>query len=159
MRKTFLIAVCLLVCGTVAMAQSKLSTKWHCDKASQQQKLDVGDMADHSYNIVQGNCNATMGDKGMGDKTGMFTEFDEAWKANMNFHGRYNVTTDSGDKVFYSYEGSGSTDMSKPAKNNWKIVGGTGKYKDTKGSGSCTGVRNKDESGDWTCTGTYTMGK
>ncbi len=152
MRKTFMVAVCLLMCVSMAVAQSKLSTKWHCDKPSSQQKFDVGDMADHSYGIAQGNCTATMGDKGLGDKTGMYTEFDETWKSKMNFHGRYNVTTDSGDKMFYTYEGSGD-------KNNWKIVGGTGKFKDTKGSGSCTGVRNKDESGDWTCTGTYTMGK
>src|SRR5512135_1341014 len=120
MRKTFLVAVCLLVCGSIALAQSKLSSKWHCENPAQQQKLDVGDEPNHSYNIVQGNCTATMGDKGFGDKSGMFTEFDEVWKDKVNFHGRFNVTTDSGDKVFYMYEGSGSTDVTKAASNKWK---------------------------------------
>jgi hypothetical protein len=64
---------------------------------------------------------------------------------------------DNGDMAHYTYEGSGPTDITKPATNKWKILGGTGKHKGMKGSGSCSGTRNQDGSSDWTCTGTYSM--
>lgn len=77
----------------------------------------------------------------------------------MTGHGRYNVTMDNGDKVFYTYETSGSTDITKPASNKWKILSGNGKYKGIKGSGTCSGKLSADGAADWTCTGTYSMGK
>jgi len=77
----------------------------------------------------------------------------------MAFHGHFNVTMDNGDKVFYTYEGTAPADMAKPVSNRWKIVNGTGKYKGIKGSGSCSGMRQKDMTVDYTCAGTYSIGK
>jgi hypothetical protein len=65
---------------------------------------------------------------------------------------------ENGDKIYYTYEGSNSTDTTKPISNKWKVVSGTGKYKGIKGSGSCSGKMNADGSDDITCTGTYSMG-
>jgi hypothetical protein len=158
MRKLQLVAVALLVCGSVAIAQSKVDTKWHCPKPEGGTKLDVGDMPDHSYWIGQGTCTATSSEGTIKEKNGQFTEFHENWKASFSFHGRFNATADNGDKVFYSYEGNGSTDATKPQANKWKIVGGTGKYKAAKGSGSCSGKPAADSSVDWECTGTSSMG-
>jgi hypothetical protein len=157
MRKPVLFALTLLVFGSVAVAQ-KIDTKWHCPKATTEQKLDVGDTPDHSYWIGQGSCTATSSDGDLKEKSGQFTEFHETWKASFTFHGRYNATTDNEDKVFYTYEGTASTDPAKPAANKWKVVSGTGKYKGIKGSGSCSGKGNADGSFDWHCTGTYSMG-
>ena len=159
MRKPFVVAVCILLLGACAVAQGKVDTKWHCNKPTTQYKFDVGDMPDHTYNLVQGTCTATASDSGFAEKTGQYTEFEEIWKDHMNFHGRYNVTMDNGDKVFYTYEGSDPTDITKPANNKWKMVSGTGKYKGIKGTGTCTGTRNQDESSEYTCTGTYSMAK
>lgn len=157
MHKLMLVALCLLALGSAAMAQDKLEDKWNCAKPSATQSFDVGDVAGHSYVIAQGACEATSSSSG--EKTGSYTEFQELWKASFTNHGRFNVTTDNGDKVYYTYEGSGPSDIKKPASNKWKIVGGTGKHKGIKGSGSCSGDRHDDGTSDWTCTGTYSMGK
>ena len=159
MRKLLFVVYSLMVFASAAMAQGKVDTKWHCSKPVTEHKLNVGDMPDHTYSIIQGSCNATSGGSGFAEKTGDYTEFDETWKATMTGHGRYNVTMDNGDKVFYTYETSGSTDITKPASNKWKILSGNGKYKGIKGSGTCSGKLSADGAADWTCTGTYSMGK
>lgn len=159
MRKLLLVTFCLLVSGSAAMAQNKVDTKWHCPKQSADHTFDVGDAADHSYMILQGACNATASDSNHAEKTGNFTEFREMWKATTSWHGRFNVTMDNGDKVYYTYEGSGPNDITKPVSNKWKILSGTGKQKGIKGSGTCSGTRSADGSSDWGCTGTYSMGK
>jgi hypothetical protein len=158
MRKLLLVGLSLLVCVSAALAQSKIDTKWHCSKAATEYKLDVGDVPEHIYWIGQGSCAATSSDGDLKEKSGQFTEFHDGWKASFNFHGYYNATMDDGDQVHYTYEGSGSTDIAKPASNKWKIVSGTGKHKGIKGSGSCAGKVNADGTADWTCTGTYSMG-
>jgi hypothetical protein len=158
MRKFLLVAWALLVSGSIAMAQDKVDTKWHCSKAATEHKLDVGDAPDHIYWIGQGTCDSTSSSGELKEKSGQYTEFHDARKASFNFHGYFNSTTDDGDKVLYTYEGSASTDIAKPAANKWKIVSGTGKHKGIKGSGSCAGKVNADGTADWECTGTYSMG-
>lgn len=153
MRKLLLLAFCL-VFGSAAMAE-KIDTKWHCATPTANHKFDVGDEPDHAYSLGQGGCTATT--TVSGEKSGAYTEFQEVWKASYTNHGRFNVTMDNGDMVYYTYEGSGPADISKPAMNKWKILSGTGKHKGMKGSGGCSGTRNADGSSDWTCTGTYSM--
>lgn len=159
MRKLTCVVCPLLMLGSAAMAQGKIDTKWHCLKPAQEQKFDVGDMPDHIYGLAQGTCDATSSDSGFAEKSGQFTEFYEGWKTSSTNHGRFNVTMGDGDKVYYTYVGSASTDLAKPASNKWKIVSGTGKYKGIKGSGSCSGKLSADDTGEWSCTGTYTIGK
>jgi hypothetical protein len=141
------------------MAQGKVDTKWHCPKETVSHKLDVGDVPGHSYVILQGTCDATASDSGFAEKTVGYTEFQEIWKASINFHGRQNTTMDNGDKVYYTYEGSASTAVTKPFSLKWKLLSGTGKYKGIKGSGTCSGKFNADGSYDVGCTGTYSVGK
>jgi hypothetical protein len=155
MRRTLLVAFCLLMLGSFVMAQGKVETKWKCAKPGSNPMLEVGDEPNHSYALAQGTCTADANKSG--DKSGTYTEFDDVWKTSMTGHGHFNVTTDSGDMIYYTYETSGPTDLAKPASNKWKIVGGTGKKKGIKGSGSCTGVRHEDGSSEWTCTGTTMM--
>jgi len=158
-RIPLFVACSVLVFGSAAMAQNKVDTKWHCPKPSAEQEFDVGDVAGHSYWIGQGTCTATASDSGYPEKTGNYTEFQEIWKTSINFHGRAIMTMDNGEKVYYTYEGSASTDITKPAPIKWKILSGTGKYKGIKGSGTCSGKFNIDGSFDNACIGTYSMGK
>jgi hypothetical protein len=151
MRKAWTMMLGLLVCVAMAAAQDKIETKWHCDKPASQQAYEVGDVAGHSYTIAQGTCSVTSG--GSGEKTAAFTEFQEVWKTRYTNHGRLNATMDNGDKTYYTYQGSGDP-VKKSATNTFKIASGTGKHKDAKGSGACTGTFNADGSSDWTCTGT-----
>ena len=157
MRELLLIALSLFVSGSVALAQSKVDTMWHCPKATTEHKLEVGDVPDHVYYIGQGTCDATKSTGDLKEKNGTFTEFHDQWKAKFNFHGYYIATTDDGDKVSYMYEGSATTDATKPLANKWKIVSGTGKHKGMKGSGTCAGKAVGDAF-EWECTGTYSMG-
>ena len=159
MRNFVLVVLSLLVSVSAAMAQSKVDTKWHCQKPAADHKFDVGDVPDHSYWIGQGTCNATSSGSAFKEKSADYTEFQEVWKASYTNHGRFNVAMDNGDKVYYTYEGSAPTDITKPASNKWKILSGTGKYKGIKGSGTCSGKRSADGNGDWACTGTYSIGK
>ncbi len=156
MRKLLLAALAVLVFVSIAMAE-KIDTKWHCGKAATEYKLEVGDTPDHIYWIGQGSCTATASEGDLKEKSGQFTEFRDGWKTSFTFHGRYNATTDSGDKVFYIYEGSAAVPMTKPVTNKWKVAGGTGKNKGAKGSGSCSGKGNDDGTFDWECTGTVSM--
>jgi len=158
-RVPLFLACSVLVFGSAAMAQNKVDTKWHCPKQSVSHALDVGDIPDHSYVILQGTCNATSSDSSFAEKTCAWTEFQERWKASFNFHGRQNTTMDNGDEVYYTYEGSASTDLTKPFSNKWKIVSGTGKYKGIKGSGTYSGKFNADGSIDITYAGTYSTSK
>ena len=158
MRRLLLVALLLLVSGSIAMAQNKIDTKWHCPKPTADNKFDVGDVPEHIYWIGQGACSATSSDDAFKEKSAEYTEFQERWKASYNNHGRFNVTLVNGDKVYYTYEGSAPTDIAKPATNKFKILSGTGKHKGIKGSGACSGSRTADGS-DWTCSGTYSIGK
>jgi hypothetical protein len=158
-RIPLFVACVLLAFGSATMAQNKVDTKWHCPKESVSHKLDVGDIPDHSYVILQGTCNATSSGRGFAEKTATWTEFREIWKASINFHGGQNTTMDNGDKVYYTYGGSASTDITTPFSNKWKILSGTGKYKGIKGSGTCSGKNYADGSSDAECIGTYSMGK
>lgn len=128
MRKLMLVAFAILVSGSAAMAQNKVDTKWHCPK-SPDHNFDVGDVPGHSYAVIQGACDSASSDSGFMEKTGAYTEFQERWKASLTNHGRFNVTMDGGDKVYYTYEGSAPSDVAKPATNKWKILSGTGKQK------------------------------
>jgi len=153
MRKLGFLAFCLLLFGSVVIGQT-IDTKWHCSKAAENPTLKVGDVPDHSYGLAQGTCEATAG--GAGEKSGAWTEYQEMWKASFTTHGRFNVTMDNGDMVYYTYEVSGTPDSNK-LSNKWKIVRGSGKHKGIKGSGTCSGTRNDDGSSDWECMGTLSM--
>ena len=159
MRNFVLVALSLLLSGSAALAQTKVDTMWHCSKAVTEHKLDVGDVPDHSYWIGQGTCDATASTGDLKEKSGTFTEFHDAWKASFHFHGYFIATLDNSDKASYTYEGSASTDITKPVSNKWKIESGTGKHKGIKGSGTCSGKASAaGDSYDWKCTGTYSTG-
>jgi hypothetical protein len=159
MRKLLLFAFTFLVSASVGLAQNKIETKWNCAKPSAEHKLDIGDAPDHSFAITQGACTAASSDAGFPEKTGQYTGQQEVRKDSISERGRFNVTMGNNDKVFYTYDEKVSTDVTKPAANTWKIVSGTGKYKGIKGSGTCAGKLNADGSSEWTCTGTYAIGK
>jgi len=155
MRKVLVVAVGLLLIASVAVAQSK-DSKWHCDQPSSEKSLEVGDVAGHSFVIEQGNCTST--ESAIGEKSGIFTEFLENWKTSGTVKGRFNVTLESGDKIFHSYQ-STFDPVKKTIAEKWTVVNGTGKYKGAKGSGTCTGKLNDDGTSDWNCSGIITAAK
>lgn len=150
------LTACSFAFGSMASGQQKIDTKWHCPNVSANHELPVGDVPDHSYAILQGTCSA-VSNSGLPEKSAAYTEFVESWKESNKFFGRWNVTLQDGDKIFYSYEGAEQTGSSMPVTDRWRISGGTGKYKQATGSGTCTGQVQDDGSSDWECVGEYVL--
>jgi hypothetical protein len=155
MHKPTVVAACIVMLTSMAIAQNNLETKWHCAKPTSQQAYQVPDMSGRSYAASQGSCSATSSKTG--EKSGTYTEAIDNTKVSLNNHGNFVVTMEDGGKIFYSYSGT-ATPAKKTGSNKWKILGGTGKYKAAKGAGTCAGTLNDDESSDWDCTGTFTAG-
>jgi hypothetical protein len=68
-------------------------------------------------------------------------------------------TFDSGDKIFYTYQATGTMKDSafQVGENKYRITGGTGKMKGIKGSGTCKTTGSADGGLEYTCTGEYTI--
>ena len=70
-------------------------------------------------------------------------------------------TFDSGDKIFYTYQATGTMKDSafQAGENKYQITGGTGKMKGIKGSGTCKTTGTAD--GGWTtpAPGIYNRGR
>jgi hypothetical protein len=157
MRQIVWVASVLLWFASAALAQNRVDTRWFCQKPSVFYTVAVGDAPNHNFTIIQGNCRSTASATNFPENVSEFTEFQEMLNASVSVHGRLNVTMRSGDKVYYSYEGSFSTDITKPFTQRWKLEGGTGRYKSVKGAGTCSGLVHADGTGDMECVGTFSI--
>ena len=132
-----LVCACALFAFAVAAtpAQEKYSMSGKCGKADVTQNIPAG------------------------DKEGIFSEHDEATGTHLKGWGVYVETFDSGDKVFYAYQTTGTTKDGAFASggNKYQITGGTGKMKGIKGSGTCKLTGNAGGGLDHKCTGEYTL--
>jgi len=147
----------LLCLAFPALAQNRVDTRWFCQKPSVFYNVAVGDAPNHNFTIIQGSCKSTASAANFPEDESEYTEFQEMLNASVSVHGRLNVTMRDGDKVYYSYEGSFSTEITKPFTQRWKLEGGTGRYKYTKGTGTCSGLVHADGTGDMECIGTFSM--
>jgi hypothetical protein len=166
MRKLMLIATALCVIVAFAHAQTpapvKVASSWKCAPPNPVHTLPVGDSPDHVYILQQGKCTATKGEiAGIADKEGLSTEFMEATGNNAKGHGMFVETMANGDKVYISYQATGTSanKQFQSGSNTWTVTGGTGKFAGAKGSGSCKGKGNPDGSANFDCTGTVTLAK
>jgi len=158
MRKLILGICCIGLMAVGMQAQEKIASSWSCDKPSVQHSLDVGDMPGHTYSIAQVKCTATKGELGgVKEKEGTGTEFHDTMGDRDNWHGTFVEVLASGDKVYYSYKGSGSP--AKGISDTWTVAGGTGKSKGATGKGSCKGKGSPDGSANLDCTGSYESAK
>jgi hypothetical protein len=164
MRRLVLTVVVLLAGTTLAFAQTsgKITTTWKCAPPNPSHALLVGDTPDHVYVIDQGKCTTSAGEiAGVKQKEGIPTEFVEGMGATSKGHGVFVETLANGDKIFYSYEftGTSKNKMLESGTNKWTVSGGTGQFKGMKGSGTCQAKGSADGSAEFTCTGTYTVAK
>jgi hypothetical protein len=159
MRKTVWVEIALLLFVSTSLAQNRVDTRWQCPKPSTFHSVAVGDTPNHNFTIIQGDCKSTASGAQFPEDESNYTEFQEMLGASVSVHGRMNVTLKNGEKVYYSYEGSFSTDITKPFSQRWKLESGTGRYKSIKGNGTCSGTVHADGTGDMECIGTYSIGK
>ena len=155
----------LCVCALFAMAaaaapaQTKHSFSGKCAKPDVVQTIPAGDKDGHSFMLQQGKCDSTGEVAGAKSKQGTFSEHDEANGTQLKGWGTYVETFDSGDKIFYAYQTTGTTKDGafSGGSNKYQITGGTGKMKGIKGSGACKLTGSAGGGLDYACTGEYTI--
>ena len=156
-----------ILCGfavfvfVVAMtpAQTKLSSSGKCGKPAEQHDMAAGDQIGHVFTLASGKC-VTKGEVGgAASKEGVFSEHGEVSGDHSKASGVSVETFDSGDKIFYTYEATGTMkdNAFQAGENKYQITGGTGKMKGIKGSGTCKTTGTADGGLDYTCAGEYTI--
>jgi hypothetical protein len=146
-------ALFLLVVSS-ASAQAKTTTSGKCEKPTVQ-SIPVGDMDGHMYVIQSGTCAPKNEVHGAKATSASFAEHGDMSGTHTKTSGVYTETFDSGDKLFYSYNNTGTVKDGAftTGSNTYKIIGGTGKMKGMKGSGSCK-LKGTDDGGlTYNCTG------
>jgi hypothetical protein len=140
-------------------AQMKHTFSGKCAKPDVMQSVPAGDKADHVFMIQSGKCVAIGEMGGAKAKEGVFSEHDEAMGNNSKAWGVYVETYDSGDKIFYNYQSTGTMKDNNLVSggNRFQITGGTGKMKGIKGSGTCTTKGTPDGGLEYNCTGDVTL--
>ena len=158
MRKLFLVVCSVILFASVAAAQGKVANQWKCPKPAGDHHIDVGDQPGHAFMIEQIKCTAAKGEiAGVKEKEGTGTEFHDVMGDKDSHHGIFVETMANGDKITYTYEGSGTmkNGQFQSGSNKWSATSGTGKFKGIKASGTCTAKGNPDGSAVFDCTGTY----
>jgi hypothetical protein len=153
--------VCAVVALAVAMAsaQTKNSISGKCAKPDVYQSIPAGDQPGHMFTLAQGKCASKGETGGAMSKEGAFSEHGDAGGTHVRTWGVFVETYDSGDKVFYNYQTSGTTKdgVFQTGTNKYQITGGTGKMKGIKGSGTCKLTGAADGGLDYSCSGEYTL--
>lgn len=154
--------ICAMAAMTAASAsaQTKHSFSGKCGKPDVMQTIPAGDKEGHAFMLQQGKCETAAGEvEGAKSKQGVFAEHDEATGTRIKGWGLYVETYDSGDKIFYAYQTTGTTKDGAFAsgENKYQITGGIGKMKGIKGSGTCKLTGNAGGGLDYDCTGEYTI--
>ncbi len=160
--KCKLVCACVLfACAVVAApAQTKHSFSGKCGKPDVMQSVPAGDKDGHAFLLQQGKCESSAGEVGGAkSKEGAFSEHGEAMGAHTKGSGVFVETLDSGDKIFYNYQNTGTTKDGAfvSGGGKYQIAGGTGKMKGIKGMGTCKLTGNAGGGLDYACTGEYAM--
>jgi hypothetical protein len=163
MSKSILLLGFVCLCAAVAVAQKgKVDNEWACGKPAIAQSIEVGDQPGHAYSVDQFKCTSTKGEYGgVREKEGAGTEFIEVKGNDASGHGIFVETMENGDKINFTYQIKATMKDGKldSGTDKWEATSGTGKFKDIKASGSCTGKGTADGGANWACTGKYKIPK
>ena len=148
MRPFFMVCAAVLFLAATAGAQTKVSGTAQCGKPDPQQVLPVGDRPGHMLGIAQIKCTYTKPMEIGGDKSkdGVSTETSDISGNTSHPRGFHVMTMESGDKVFFSYQGTATSKDNAlvELKGSWVMNGGSGKMKGIKGKGTVTCVPSGD---------------
>jgi hypothetical protein len=151
-------AVLVFAVGMTA-AQTKNTSSGKCGKPDEQHIIAAGDQIGHIFMLASGKCATTAEVGGAASKEGVFSEQGEVSGDHSKTVGVYVETFEGGDKIFYTYQATGTMrdGVFQTGVNKYEITGGTGKMKGIKGSGSCKTTGTTEGGLDYTCTGEYTL--
>ncbi len=153
------ICVMITLAAAMASAQTKATMSGKCGKPDVQQSIPAGDQQGHVFALAQGKCTVTGSVGGAAAKEGAYSEHIDMTANHMKNWGVYTVTFDSGDKIYYNYQSTGTMKGGAllTETNKYQATGGTGKMKGIKSTGGCTLTPTSDEGVDYKCTGDYTL--
>ena len=157
--RTLCVCVLFALVAAMASAQSKASFSGNCGKPDVMHSIPAGDQPGHVFTLAQGKCAPKGETGGAMSKEGVFSEHGDAGGNHVKTWGVFVETYDSGDKIFYNYQTSGTTKdgVFQTGTNKYQIAGGTGKMKGIKGAGTCKLTGAADGSLDYSCSGEYTL--
>jgi len=142
MHRFFMVCVAALFCAMTSGAQTKVSGTAQCAKPDPIHVIPVGDRPDHMLGVAQIKCTYTKPMEIGGDKSkeGVSTETSDISGNTSRPRGFHVVTMESGDKVFFSYQGTATSKDNAivELKGSWSMNGGSGKMKGVKGKGTFT---------------------
>jgi hypothetical protein len=143
----------------ITPAQTKLSMSGKCGKPDVLQNIPAGDKPGHVFTLGQGKCASKGEIGGAASKESAFSEHGDVAGNHSKAWDVCVETFDSGDKVFYAYQTTGTMKdgVLQAGQNKYQMIGGTGKMKGIKGSGTCKLTGNADGGLDYSCTGEYTL--
>ena len=128
------------------------------DKAS---TIDIADQAGHSFMLSQGPCTWDAGWRvdGIQSEQASFNSFEDMSGDRSRFHGVLVDKMANGDQIRYRYKGKSilSEGQFQSGESKWKIIGGTGKFENLKGKGTCKGKPRADGGVTWACEGKYAL--
>jgi len=154
------LCMCTLLVVAVASAQTKHTFSGKCGKSENAQSVPAGDKDGHTFMVQQGKCATDSGEiGGVKSKEGAFSEHDDVMGNHLKAWGMYVETYDSGDKIFYAYQGASTTKDGAlvSGSNTWRMTGGTGKMAGIKGTGGCKLTPGDAGGLNYSCTGEYTL--
>lgn len=150
----------LVLCGT--LVAEKVSSTIQCGKPEKQLTIDIADAPGHMLSLTETTCSYTAGSVGgVQVKEGTGAQFDDMRGNHSDFHGYWSETYENGDKAFYRYQGTAKLKDGavESGKDNWTVLGGTGKMKGATGKGTCTETGGAGGSVTWHCEGNITVSK
>lgn len=159
MRALFFLLGFTGLIATSLQAQ-QFSGEGTCGPPEDPKIVPVGDHPGHFYSLTTNNCTWTKPAVIAGVRTqgGTTAQIDERDGNTSRFRGHYVERMESGDTVHFRYQGAAMFQGETPQRVswNWNIVGGSGKFKNLTGRGSCKGSwpggKNR-----WSCSGTYRL--
>jgi hypothetical protein len=144
-----------------AGAQTKISGKLSCGKPDVNSSAEAGDAAGHMMMLSKATCTwpTPLDIAGAKTKNAVDVATAEVRGVSGTQHGYNTSTMDNGDKGSVSYQGTMqlNKDGSGTFKGTWRWIGGTGKLRGIKGSGTYMGTAAGDGSAMGDIEGEYTL--
>ena len=144
MRRFWLLTNLLFLAAPIAVGQTKISGTESCGKPTSQQALNVGDQPNHMIAIEQANCTwpKPLEIAGVQTKESITTDFSDTSGGSSRVRGYDIGTMTNGDRYHVRYQGTATLRGGVPQTSGgtWRFLGGTGKFKSIRGSGTfkCT---------------------
>lgn len=164
MRRIWLVMGLVVSVASVAGAQTKISGVAVCAPVNPTYMIRVGDVPGHAYGLAQGTCKWTTPWEiaGVKNVAGVGTQIEEINGDSRKVWGTFVDTMANDDRAHYRVEMTVVTraDGAYVMNHKWELVGGTGKLRGIKGSGTCKGTpAGSDGSTRYDCEGQYTLPK